>query len=378
MKIYSYNYQLLLDLIKDRALSGNKADNLSAGLPETPAEVNEADEVIKLLEQLESSLRKKLLKTFFKYNLPLKREYLLEVISLINNTNLADRSGSGGYQNYEARNNHGDLQSSGGLENPGGQRAFNIMKAFIFLLKNNLPLLRGLIEGIASNLDARQSLSEKINSKPDLLPGITDKLAIRPNLTPQELQDELRNYPAQLNRAIRFLNQTGDETSAKILNQLLGQQLINNQDSNTLLTLELPLFFPQYSKLVPAYLHVLRERKTGWESKEKKEGKKAGDTFKISFLISLEKRGTIRADITYTRGRIGGVFKSSSPETRRLIRENIPGLQERLEKLGFRVEKPLIEPLEEQGKAEKFLAQLLPPDEEEKGPDEPVHFDLRV
>lgn len=353
------------------------------------------NEILQLFSGLDRATRREIMEIWLKYKLPLEHSSLKKLISFIHNT--------------------------GGKTKQTTVR----IKAFAFLLKNKLPLLPILINGVARCLEPEQSLATDLgkavplltdsatssnrdiptapqNELPSGLPAndknavdnkniaggkieqaenkiktnITfsaglKKLIINPALP--DLDKIIMRYPAILSELIQTLEENEGQDSLKILNRLLGQQLINVQDRGLMLALELPLFLPESKKMVPAFLQVWKD---GSEKRDQKEN--SSRNYRISFFISLPKRGAIRADLIYKLDKIHSSFQSNSTETVKLIKQNIPALQKRFESLGLTMEQPVVSYLkcDETEMQENYLEPLLG---FEKGSEDGLtHFDLRV
>lgn len=248
------------------------------------------------------------------------------------------------------------------------------IEAFAFFIKNNYPLLNEIIDGLSLNLSRDYTLSEELtkiikllNNKPGLLLNKLSLLQVNMDQTPEKLTQELQNYPDKLIQAIKTLRLVSNKNTSELLNYLLGQQLINkkNNNSSNTLYLEIPLFLPQYNKTISGYLQIMH--KGNRQKNKMKDYKK----YKISFIISLEKRGTIRADISYSKKGIKALFKSNSNKTLDLIEKMIPDLETRLEEMGFVVYDTTVEPLHiRQEKLQPFILS--------DGIKEYFHIDLRI
>ncbi len=303
-------------------------------------------------KNLDQSLETILLKTWIKMNLPLKKEYINKLINYIN-----------------IKNNM----------NPE-----SLIKAFGFLIKNNLPLLPELIEGMARNFNSQQSLSKLLNSSSlqennprnnnSSPTDIKNKLIFKLDQPPSELAKKLKNYPRNLKQIINLLK-NGKNSSKKLVQYLLGQQLLNlpenKQENNHILTLELPVIFKEKDDPLPLHLQIKREN----QKNKKKTNNKT--SFKISFIIDLEKRGSIKADIVIYSNYIQCQFTTTSSKTARIIESTFPLLKKRLENLKFKVEDPLIKQVKDEKKfnnKSSFESSPEQPEQIEKF----VHFNFKI
>ncbi|MFW5992092.1 MAG: hypothetical protein ACOCQN_02765 [Halanaerobiaceae bacterium] len=393
---YKYLLEMIENHLSEISDSKNTGDSFS---PENKQSINTftanspSGEVIKLLQQLSEQERKALLDMWVNNKLPLDTDILKKLISFLNKSN-TDSISNNIYK----------------------------IKAFAFLLKNNISASRGLINSLSANIDHRQSVSEQLSKilnlseNNNLLSGILDtaqenvpandgnqqpfqtgnnlsltepllqlikNLVIKPDGQPAaisaNIQEQLENYPAKLESSLQMLQEQGNEVNSKFLQQLSGQHLLNQQDNNLLLHLELPFFFPEQNKLVPVYLQVYRGKA---EKGNKQQLKKEDNNYHISFIISLKKRGMIKSDVFLSPGRIKASFACNKNKTGQLVKKMFPALKTDLEKMGFRVEEPEIRKIED-GKEEKelnqFLAQVIQPgNPEDNTVDEFVHIDFKV
>ncbi len=337
-----------LDSISNAAQKINNKTTDKQEMDEHNKTKSASTKILNLLEKLNEQDRKILISGLIKYNLPLDTGNIKQLISYL--------------QNKAQKNNNA------------------LIKSFILLSKNNIPINKGLLEGVGDNFKQENSLSEKlnklisitpskessimqkensINGKPQSLntkspleSNLFDKpttqknnplsniirhLLINPSSSEKTLIDQLKEYPEQLSKSIQLLQEQGGNSQEKIMQHLIGQQLINHQDKNLLLNLEIPIFFPQYKKSIPAYLNIRRD-----SNSESKNNDFSVKNYKISFIISLEKRGIIKAETFISTGRIKILFTCNKKETTGLIESEFINLKEGLEDIGISVEKPII------------------------------------
>lgn len=342
MKINQLNYHYLLKLIENQ-LSGDQPkkghpEPLSGKIPEISAEL------LKILSQLNPEQRKVIMQNWAGLNLPLKKEYLGQLVELLKNS---------------------------GPSEPVQQNS--LIRAYSIFLKNKLPLFASLIIGLANNYSPENPLTEKLNQLQSVPAELIKRLTINPELPAEQISRQLVDYSGQLNRIIQLFQQNSSGPTWQLLNQLLGQQLLNKQEPNLLLALEIPLFIPDYQKLIPAYLQI--RRFTEHNKRQQEKGEK--DTLKISFIITLEKRGTIKADMLYSSGQLKGTFQSDRAETCRLLESQLPLLTEELSKLGLEVQTPAVELLDEKEIDDYFSALVSTGDENIPFPGV-NHIDFRI
>lgn len=372
MRVDRIRYKYILELIENHLKTTSEEESpfkKEAHLKSNGKIPDISAEVLRLLSSLTDSERKTLISTWLKLNLPFDPKPLHELITLIKTA-------------------------------PDMEESLSRIKAFALIYKNKLPLLSSLIIGLSRCFNPRSSLinhlnqlMESENSPKQISPtpvgeqngsikNFLSRLFIDMSLSPEKLTAELKEYPIKLGEILEYLNNNPEKAKPELHNHLLGQQLLNNQGKNLLLALEFPLFSPEYNKLYPGHLQVWRD------SGNNKNNTLNQDNLKIKFLISLEKRGLIRADAYYKKVqnqpasiKIG--FKCSSSKTKELVKENIALLQKALEKQGLIVGQITIELNEQSGKSEtegelrKFFEEL-PGAEENKNLPQIKHINFRI
>ncbi|MFW6022545.1 MAG: flagellar hook-length control protein FliK [Bacillota bacterium] len=337
------NYKVLLDLLGKnlKSLKGDSNSNINGqkNIPEISSKnltSLASRDVLTLLKQLNAKDRRLLISNLLKYNLPLEKGKLDKFISYLKN-------------------------------NP--QNSSDKIKAFTLLLKSNFKFDKKLINGLAANFNKNNSISEKINNLIDISRLITDssikdnrestksintnnstpntgekapankqlsqilkQLIINPSQSKDVLTEQLKEYPQILKETITSLqNHNNDSNSQKIFQQLIGQNLLNHQTENVLLHLEIPMFFPQYNKLIPVYIHIEEDNNTNNLDKNKTKN------YRIDFIISLEKRGVIKAETKINTQQIQINFKCNNRETVDIIESRFANLKNNLEKMGIKI-----------------------------------------
>ncbi len=356
------NYKTLLKLLDGQLDSISNASQKINNKTTDKREMDEhnktksaSNKILNLLEKLNEQDRKILISNLIRYNIPLETEKMERLVSYLRNKAEKDNS--------------------------------ELIKSFILLSKNKIPISKSLLEGVGDNFKQENSLSEKLNklinitrsnqsstipkendsmqkenringkphslnAKPSLESNLFDKQTTQKNNPPlniirhllintssseKTLIDQLKEYPEQLSKYIQLLQEQGGNSQEKIMQHLIGQQLINHQDKNLLLNLEIPIFFPQYKKSIPTYLNIRRD-----SNSESRNNNSSVKNYKINFIISLKKRGIIKAETFISTGRIKIFFTCNKKETTGLIKSEFINLKESLEAIGISVEKTII------------------------------------
>ena len=267
---------------------------------------NANSRIISLLENLNTEQQKELLNTLLKMNIPLKENNLKILINLINTKTINIKS--------EA-----------------------LIKAMAVMQKGGLSLEAHLLEGISRNFDPENSQSTKImellnnNSISSDLKSNLSSLLIDLSLNKNELSENLKNFTQNLDKNLEIIfneNQNKNNTENKLVNQLLGQKIINKQNTNFLLNLEIPLFWPKDDQSYPLYLKIWQEE----DNKEKYNNKKE---YKIAFNIEVENLGLIDALIKINNKNIKAIFKSNKEKTVKLIENKSEDLRENFAELNY-------------------------------------------
>ncbi len=300
-KIKIENFQAIKKMLDQTDNSPHKknTNNHSNEKTKNP-QTNINTKIFSLLEQLNPEQQKKLLNTFLKMNLPLNEDNVTKLINLINTKSINIKS--------EA-----------------------LIKALAVMQKGGLNLNTELMEGISKNLDPASSQVENIieiitNNEKNMI----NNLLIDPSVTKDELSKNLKNYTLNLDENIKnlfFSNKEINRPENKLLNQFLGQKLINNQETNLLLALELPLYWADKNKIYPSYLQV-------WSNNEK-NNKLEKKEYNIAFSIKLKNRGLIDALLKIQSKNIKAYFKSNNKKTVELIKKENNNLKKSLENIGY-------------------------------------------
>lgn len=271
---------------------------------ETP-KTNANSRIISLLENLNPEQQKELLNTLLKMNLPLNETNLKILINLLNTETI----------------------------NIKGKA---LIKAMAIMQKGGLSLEAHLLEGISRNFDPNNSQSAKIiellnNQNNSVLKNNLSNLLIDLSLNKEDLTKKLKNYTLNLDKNINFLfdeSQNENNTENKLLNQFLGQKIINKQNSNLLLNLELPLFWQRKDKTYPLYLKIWQEENKQKNNENKKE-------YKIAFNIELEELGLIDALIKVRSKNLKAIFRANNEKTVNLIKKKSKNLKDNFKKLNY-------------------------------------------
>jgi hypothetical protein len=336
MKIINSNNNIARE--SKNSLSGEKKTqkNNTARTIHTPVNTSP----VKSINKLNPLLQKILIETLFEFNLPIKEDSIKLFIKYINS-------------------------------GPRESKLIARVKAFAILMKNKLPLLPSLINGLAYILDDEVSLSDRLKIIQDFNNNISNNLIINAKLPPEELSTLIKEYPEQMNNIIKLINNYQEKELNEILEHLIGQKLINQEkDNNLLLALEIPVVFHQDKEPLAFYLQI-------WKEKNRKENK-AVRIYKISFIITLEKSGTIMANIMYYSSHIKSSFYSDSEDTINLIKKEFPHFKLRLEELGFHLDELYIEKLENSKDSRvEFINKILPENKKlNKTLEKLIHIDL--
>ena len=253
--------------------------------------------LISLLDTLSPEKQRLILNTLSRLNLPLQENTLIKLINLLENSTL-------------------DLN----------QRT--IVNSFSFLSKEGLPILPGLIQGVGQNIDQEYSMVFNLLNRIELPENIKEQLSLVLSPNSKEIAKKLTKYPDILKTVINQYHQKNDQ-NPELLNQLIGELLINNQNEGPLLALEIPIFWPENEQTVPFFLHIWKqEEKNSDTSSNRKE-------YNLKMDIKLVKRGIIKANIKVVGTQIKTLFQTDTSQTANLIRQNINILENQLEKLNY-------------------------------------------
>ncbi|MGM0437975.1 MAG: flagellar hook-length control protein FliK [Bacillota bacterium] len=266
---------------------------------------NTNSKIISLLENLNTEQQKELLNTLLKMNLPLNESNLKILINLINTKTITIKSDA-------------------------------LIKAMAIMQKGGLSLEAHLLEGISRNFDPNNSQSTKIievlnNQNNSELKNTLSNLLIDLSSNKENLTKQLKNFTLNLDKSINSLftqSQDKNNTENKLLNQFLGQKIINKQNSNLLLNLELPLLWQREDKTYPLYLKM-------WKEENNNKNKTSEKEYKIAFNIELDKLGLISALIKIKSKNIKATFKSNNKKTIKLIERESENLKEQFENLNY-------------------------------------------
>lgn len=266
------------------------------------AKLNINQNIINLLNNLNTEEKKLLLNTLLKLELPLNEKNLRLLINLMNNKEVNIKNDS-------------------------------LIKAMGILQKSGLALNYNLIEGISQNLDSSTSqteiLTDIINNNSYLL-NILNDLIIDPSLEKSELTDQLRDYLSNLYNLEDILvnNQNKSEKENELFRQLLGQKIINKEKNNILLSIEIPINWPKNDDIIPLYLEILKEE--NYKNKNDKNNE-----YKIAFNIDLNEKGLIYAYLKIKNKNIKAYFKSNNEKTLKIIENNKNKLKENIQNIGY-------------------------------------------
>ena len=320
--------------------------------------------LLNMLAELNPETRSLVINNILKNNLSLDLKKIQNLIEYINNSD---------------------------FQNNNTEKKALIIKAFTILMKNKVPVNKDMLSALYRTLNKEETISDKINGNQDIIRADQSsgnsssnkdnhisnelmkkiaRLIINPEIDKENLVEKISNYSQQIDETLKLLQNNNDENQQELWEQLLGQKIINLDEENTLLQLELPIYFAESQKLIPAYLSIQKQEQ---EKKHDLTSKDKG--YKINFNISLEKRGLIKVATMIDTNSINSAFFCSQQETKSLIKENFPILKEKLEKLNFKVKHPQIKVLDNGKKENTSIESKDTIVQEEK---EFLHIDIRI
>ncbi|MFW6035626.1 MAG: flagellar hook-length control protein FliK [Halothermotrichaceae bacterium] len=308
MRVNNALYNTLLNLIKSSSTDSQGSNNDKE--INNPININISNDILSLLNKFNDKNKKEIITNWYKNNLPLTREHLQKLLSIIKNS--SDKSS-----------------------------ARTKIKAFALLLKNSIEPTPKLVGAAASNLNHKKTISKLINQITESenigrkIKQILQQLQINTSTESEQITKELTNYNTALMKGLEILSPEKNDKSQKLFQQLLGQQIINNSNNNLLSSLELPLYFPQYKRLLSGFLKIYKEP---YKNQTDKNNNNKNRTYKIIFSIDLPDKGTIQAEIYYNKKYIKSIFGCESKEIRKLIKSNFDMLKEKLKLTGSIVE----------------------------------------
>lgn len=299
MKIFSENDQTGLNRnIKDNQIN------------------NKYQDLISLLEKLSPEARKTLLNTWLKMNLSLSEELLTNLVKISNS-----------------------------LSNNSELNIKNLITAAAFMQKNSLPLSSGLLKGIASNFSSNPNLSSLLiqsdTNNSARLPAEYKQLLLDISKDTAQITDTLKSYPEKMGNLLETLLQNSageDKSTLEIINHLQGQFLLQQVENPLLLTMDLPLYWPEQEKITPLQFRIWK----GNKQKEKNSGQNPKNVYTLSFNLELEKRGVIQAAIIIKKSTVKSIFLTSNEKTAQLIKQNFNLLQNKLKDLEYKPLPPLV------------------------------------
>ncbi|ACL70739.1 flagellar hook-length control protein FliK [Halothermothrix orenii] len=333
MKVSNFNElynKLIIDFLKNLELSDVKTETTgkhaksNTTTPDFPVRVDKISiptDIKNILKGLDPLLQEKLIKYWINHKLPLDIKLLTTFIKLIKKTR-------------------------------PGANLNTMVKSFALLVKNKLPLASELFKGLILSYNSRESNSSEsyvfqMGGLRDQLPRkLTREFLFYHHDSPTRIEAKLSNYTEKLNELLQTLENLKENNSQykKLFNQITGNKLINlTSNENLLLSLELPLTFPDQNRPLPLYCQIWNQPRS------KKGGNQNGKnkSYQIVFLIELPRKGLIKAQIIYKSGHIKSSFQTGSNRTAELIKQNLPQLITRLEENGFSIDPPVVETIKE-------------------------------
>ncbi len=302
----------------------NNNDNLNKEIQK-----NILPKIMLIIKNMDISLQKTLINTWIKMNLPLNENYIKGLIKYLQNNTFP----------YS-----------------GEKRA--TVKAYAFLLKNDLPLKTPLIRALSTKLNPGNSLSKILNElidKKELPPEVKNNLILDFKKTPEKILTEIKEYPQKLQEALSLLAENKNSKTANLFKYLLGQQTINT-NNNFLLALEIPVQILKNKQTFPLFLQVSKNKKEKKSSQEERNNE-----FKICFIIELPYNKLIKSNTVVSNNTIQLQFSANSKNLCILINNNFSLLEEKLEKLGYNIKNFRVEklPLHPEKAREFFLENIL-------------------
>jgi hypothetical protein len=278
-------------------------------------EIQELPEIFRLLASLEDDAQKLLLNNWARSELVLNEEIVGQLLDYLS-------------------------------EYPAESRAENlaVIKAFAFLELNNLPKTEQLINALRSVFTQDSSLTQSLNqllSGDQLSPEVKNKIKAELGLNLKENAEQttaenIKNYLNKSELLLSLLDKANLSEADKLIDNLLGQKLVNLdlQEDNSLfmLALEIPIKFNDKNKLLPLFLKIAEE-----EKKQKSKSNKSAKNYDITLITELPQIGTIKSKIKVKNKDISALFLSESEQTASLIKNNLERLQKPLEAAGFNI-----------------------------------------
>lgn len=283
-----------------------------------------------IMQSENSSLNSQILNNFTHLDQEIKNIILNNLNSLSQNF---DQKTAEVLNNFLANNN---------LEGTAEKTA--LLKAFAFLENNQLPLTESLIKETAAHFEQNIShFTENLSDKSQIFSNLTnaENLLISQNEAAVNLDHSAGRIAESLaaqskisDQILSLFNKSGGENEEKIADNLLGQKLVNLQQSNQntplMLALEIPVQL-QDNKLSSLLLKVEKEEAGASQNKGKKIG------YNISFILEFEKIGPIQTKVNVNQKSINTTFFTESARTANLIENNFSRLQSSLQGEGFKI-----------------------------------------
>lgn len=263
-----------------------------------------------------------------------------------------------------------------------------VIKSFAFLRDNNLPLTESLIDKTAIFF-AQKNISEfnPDSAKNDFLSEvklnenkIINKKDISIDLSnDNRLAESLKEFSSKADQVLSLFNKIGGENEESTAAKILGQKIVNlqqtEQNSPLLLALEIPVQFKDYDKISSLLLKINKD------DTDTNRGGSNKSAFNITFILELPRLGAVKSTVEVYNKKIKNSFFTQSRKTASLIENNFNALKVNLENQGFRVEELKINIIENDLENKKeFFNQLILSEMIETGNREGkyTHIDIKV
>ncbi len=263
-----------------------------------------------------------------------------------------------------------------------------VIKSFAFLRDNSLPLTESLIDKTAlffahKNTSKFAPASEKNEFISEVKLNenkIINKNDISIDLSKDNrLAESLKEFSSKADQVLSLFNKIGGENEEKTAAEILGQKIVNlqqtEQNSPLMLALEIPVQFKNYDKISSLLLKINKDNTDTNSGGSDKSG------FNITFILELPRLGAVKSTVEVNNKKIKNSFFTQSKNTASLIEKNFTALKANLEKQGFRVEELEINIVENELENKKeFFNKLILSEMIETGNTEEkyTHIDIKV
>lgn len=220
-----------------------------------------------------------------------------------------------------------------------------IIKSFAFLRDNNLPLTESLVDKTALFF-AQKNTSEFASSsaKNEFISEVKldeNKIISKNDITidlskDNKIAESLKEFSSKADQVISLFNKIGGENEDKAAAEILGQKIVNlqqtEQNSPLLLALEIPVQFKDFDKISSLLLKINKDNADPKINGSNESG------FNITFILELPRLGIIKSTVEVDNKKIKNIFFTQSKDTAFLIEKHFSKLKANLENQGFNVE----------------------------------------